>query len=371
MTEQDFYCLDTPFIIADMRVVKRNIDAMQKSADSFGCALRPHIKTHKSAAIARMQVDAGSAGITCAKTSEAEVFARNGIDDIFIAYPLVGRLKLERALAIQKTVKRLIVAADSIEGARAMSEFALSENAVFETRLEIDTGAGRTGVPINSLSDIGAELLKLKGIRLTGVYTFKSMILEHNVTNDAEAAGREEGRMIAAAAAELGKLGFDIRDISAGSTPTGLSVAATGLVNEIRPGTYVFYDWMTMREGACSEDDIAASVWATVVSVPEPGLAVVDAGSKMLAADVRLNSAPANLAGFARVAGRDDLILDRLNEEHGMIRSTGGDTGLTVGQRLRLIPAHICTAVNLQDRIYTWDGKNIGEITVDARGCVR
>jgi D-serine deaminase-like pyridoxal phosphate-dependent protein len=202
------------------------------------------------------------------------------------------------------------------------------------------------------------------------------MMWKNAVTNDAEAASAEEGRLILSAAEVLRELGFKIRDISAGSTPTGRGVAQTGLVNEIRPGTYIFYDWMTRLEGACSEEEIAAFVAATVVSTPSPGLAVIDAGVKTFSADVRLNEPPFALPGFAKVAGRDDLILDRLNEEHGMLwvsseNSKTGETGLRVGDVLRLIPGHICTAVNLQDKIYALEGGGLSEIPVDARGKVR
>ena len=363
--------LDTPCIVVDRNRMQENIRKMQEAATGLNCVLRPHIKTHKSVEIAKMQLAAGAVGITCAKTSEAEIFAEGGINDIFIAYPLIGESKLMRALAIQKQVDRLILAVDSIEGARELSNFAIKQGTTFEARIEIDTGLKRTGAAHDKLSAIGTEIKNLQGIKVTGVYTFKSLLYKNEATADVHAAGKEEGELIKKAADTLRELGFDIRDISAGSTPTGLSVAKTGLVNEIRPGTYVLHDWSTLLLGVCNEDDIAACVMATVVSTPSDTHAVIDAGVKTLAADVRLNTPTLPLTGFARITGRDDLILDRLSEEHGMVRAAnGGETGLKVGEVLRLVPAHICPVINLQDYLYVKENEDFRKVRVDARGRV-
>jgi len=351
--------------------MRENIKNMQAAANNFGCVLRPHIKTHKSIEIAKMQLAEGAIGITCAKTSEAEVFAEGGINDIFIAYPLIGENKLRRALSIQKQINRLIVAVDSVEGARALSNFAVREGTTFEVRIEIDTGLKRTGVVHDKLCAIGAEIRGLPNLDVTGVYTFKSLLYKNEATTDIQAAGEEEGQLIMAAVDVLRNIGFNICDISAGSTPTALSVAKTGLVNEIRPGTYVFHDWSTWLQGVCEENDIAAYVAATVISTPTPTCAVIDAGVKTLAADVRLHVPPLSLPGYAYIVGRDDLVLDRLNEEHGMIRAyNGGETGLRVGDILKLIPAHICPVINLQDYFYAQEGENLRKVCVDARGRV-
>jgi len=351
--------------------MRENIRKMQEAANNFNCVLRPHIKTHKSVEIAKMQLAEGAVGITCAKTSEAEVFAEGGINDIFIAYPLIGENKLRRALSIQKQINRLIVAVDSIEGARALSRFAVREGTKFEVRIEVDTGLKRTGVVHDKLCAIGAEIRGLPGIDFTGIYTFKSLLYKNETTTDVQAAGQEEGQRIKASVDALRNIGLNICDISAGSTPTGLSVAKTGLVNEIRPGTYVFHDWNTWLQGVCEENDIAAHVLATVVSTPTQTHAVIDAGVKTLAADVRLHVPPLPLPGFAYIVGRDNLTLDRLNEEHGMIRaSNGGETGLRVGDILKLIPAHICPVINLQDYFYAEEDANLRKVYVDARGRV-
>lgn len=360
--------LETPCIVVDYDQSMRNIRKVQGIADRNGCRLRPHIKTHKSILFAQEQIKAGAAGITCAKISEAEVMAGGGIDDIFIAYPVVGAFRVRRAAELNRRIRRLIVGVDSAEGARALNEEAMKIGKPFEVRLEIDTGAKRTGAAADHVLSLARQICQLPGLRLTGIYTFKGLVYEGQVTTDPKAAGQEEGRLMHNVFEMLKQNGISITDISAGSTPTGEAVAATGLVNEIRPGTYVFYDYMCYKEGACTPDEIAASLVATVVSTPAPEYAVVDGGTKTFPTDVPLNAAPYYFPGYALVEGSEDLFLTRMNEEHGMLTSRKGETGLKVGQMLRLTPLHICTAMNLQNRFYLWKDGKMTECKVDARG---
>jgi len=344
---------------------------MQQICNLHNVALRPHIKTHKSIEIARMQVKAGAVGITCAKISEAEVMAAGGLTDIFIAYPLVGLNKIERALLLVKKVKRLILAVDSFEGAQALSQAAVRHGLDIEIRLEIDTGLRRTGVSTQDAIDLAIAIYALPNLQLTGLYTFKGMTHKALPTLDQGQAALEECTLLANINHSLSQLNIFIKDLSAGSTPTGPACAATGLVNEIRPGTYVFYDQMGLLQGACKQEDIAAKIMATVVSTPAPDYAVIDGGSKTFPTDISLNQSPFNLHSYGYVLGHDDLRLDRVNEEHGMLRSADGrPTYLKVGDVLELIPSHICPAVNLQNHIFLEEDDVYRKLPVDARGMV-
>jgi len=363
--------LETPCLVIDAEILRRNIKAMQAICNQHGCALRPHIKTHKSAEIARMQVEAGAVGITCAKISEAEVMAEGGLGDIFIAYPLIGTGKIERAIQLAKKLERLILAVDSHTGAQAFSEAALRHGIELEVRLEVDTGAKRTGLPLEDAVDLAVAVSKLPGLRLTGLYTFKGMVHEARPTRDVEQAAEEECMLLSQVAEMLAQRGIQIQDLSAGSTPTGASCAASGKVTEIRPGTYVFYDQMCLENGACTERDIAAYIRATVVSTPAPNYAVIDGGSKTFPTDTVLNQPPLSPHSYGYVRGRDNLRLDRLSEEHGMLRTPDGNpTGLQVGDVLELIPFHICPAVNLQNNMYLLENGSVRKLPVDARGMV-
>lgn len=356
--------LETPCLVVDTKQAWRNIVAMQQAADAAGCALRPHIKTHKMGLFARMQVAAGAKGISCAKVSEAEVMADEGLDDIFIAYPMVGAFRIRRALALAARVKRLILAVDSLECAQALSAAAQAAGTTLEVRLELDTGAGRTGIPRKEATGLALAVKALPGLSLTGIYTFKSLVYQGKVTADNRLAAQEEGEMMQEAATDMRRAGVDIQDVSAGSSPTGILVAQTGCVTEIRPGTYIFKDVMLEAEKVAAPEELAVRFAATVVSVNHAGYAVIDGGSKTFPTDVPLENYP----GYAVVEGLPHLRLTRMNEEHGILVSDNGPTGLKVGQVISLLPIHVCTAINMQNTVYLLEDGRLTRQKVDARG---
>lgn len=358
--------LETPCIVIDVDIVKKNIAAMQQAADSSGCALRPHIKTHKMPYFAALQLEAGAKGICCAKVSEAEVMADAGVDDIFIAYPMVGEFRIKRAAALVKRVKRLILSVDSREAAEMLDSYAAKEEICLEVRLEVDTGAGRTGAALKDISGLALFISELKNLKLTGIYTFKSLVYQNSPTIDNGAAAEEEGRMMAEAAQVIRQAGVTLLDVSAGSTPTGKLVAETGCVNEIRPGTYIFNDFMMYREKAARYEEIAARIYVTVVSVHD-GYAVIDGGTKTFPMDITPDIEPFHYPGYAVAEEYPQCRLLRMNEEHGMLTVPAG-TQLAVGEILTLVPIHICTAVNLQNEVYLYKNGELRKETVAARG---
>lgn len=368
LTREQLASLETPCLVIDMQAVRANLQSMQRAVSAAGCRLRPHIKTHKMPLFARMQIEAGACGITCAKVSEAEVMADGGLRDIFIAYPMVGEHRIRRAAALARRVDRLILAVDSSESADALSKAAVRENTGFEVRLEIDTGAGRTGVPLERAVDLAAQIHAMPGLRLTGIYTFKSLVYQGAPTADIELAAREEGELMAEAARRIREAGVPIEDISAGSSPTGEAVARTGLVNEVRPGTYIFKDQMLCREGVARPEEIAVRYAATVVSAQHAEYAVLDGGCKFFATDVVPDAAPHFYHGYAAVDGRPELCLSRMNEEHGILTAESGATGLHVGDVLLLTPIHVCTAVNQQNAVWLLDNGTLTRVPVKARG---
>jgi D-serine deaminase-like pyridoxal phosphate-dependent protein len=368
--EQILSELETPCVVVDVEQARRNIEALQRAIDETGCRLRPHIKTHKMPFFARMQVEAGAAGITCAKVSEAEVMAEGGLEDIFIAYPIVGSFRINRVIRLARRIKRLIAAVDSYAGAEALNAAALKENIRLEVRLEIDTGAQRTGIPLEEAPALAAALAKLPGLYLTGIYTFKSLNYHGVATDNNDLAAQEEGDLMEQVAQQIEARGIHLTDISGGSSPTGLAVAKTGKINEIRSGTYIFNDLLLCNEHVAQVSEIAVRFAATVVSCPRPDYAVIDGGTKCFPTDQRLNTPPFNYTGYAALegAGMEYLRLDRLNEEHGIIRSITGKTGLSVGQILTLIPIHVCTAINMQNYVYLLEHGTLRREPVSARG---
>jgi D-serine deaminase-like pyridoxal phosphate-dependent protein len=360
----------TPYLLVDAAKMERNILKMAEVARKNSVALRPHVKTHKIPRIARRQLDAGAEGITVAKLSEAEVMAGTGIEDIFIAYPLVTDAKIRQAVRLGERT-RLVVGVDSMEGARRLSTVSKAEGRVLEVRLEVDTGLRRTGVPYGEAVELAHAIGSLGNLNLTGIYTYRGAVLGGERTLELEKAGLEEGRLMVSLARRMREQGIRVDDVSLGSTPTVEYAARVEGVTEVRPGTYVFYDEMQVHLGACSPDECAASVACTVVSRPSVDLAVIDGGSKTFATDVPPGAQPLNLEGFGHVVGYPGVVLERLTEEHGML-ALGRDCDMEVADTLRVIPNHICSTVNLHDYVYLVDEDDaVQEVRVEARGKVR
>ena len=342
--------METPFIKIHEETMQRNIKKMNDLARNQGVSLRPHIKTHKIPEFAKRQIESGAAGITVAKVAEAEVMAENGINDIFIAYPLVTDTKIKRALQLSKHCQ-ISVGVDSLYGAEKVSQLAQAANQVMNVKLEVDVGLKRTGMKYGQAVELSRKMNQLSHINITGIYTFKGAIFEGTPTKDLERAGREEGELMNKLALALNNEGINIQEVSVGSTPTVQSVSGSPGIHEVRPGTYIFYDRMQEAFGVCTWEDCAASVVVTVVSAPSDDLLVVDGGSKTFATDIQPNTPPLYMKGFGYIKNHPDAILERMTEEHGMINITPGHN-VQIGDQLEIIPNHICSTVNLHNEVY-------------------
>ncbi len=356
--------LSTPAVLVDLSVLESNIARQAERAREAGVKLRPHAKTHKSPQIARMQLAAGAHGISLAKTSEAEVFAREGFDDIFLAYPVVGLGKPERLLALSEEI-RLAVGVDSIEGARAISQVFAAAKRRLAVRLKIDCGYHRVGVLPEAALETARRLAELPGLALSGVFTHGGHAYVAPTRDGVAQAARDEGEAVVSVAGELRQSGLGVEEVSVGSTPTARLAMRIPGVTECRPGNYVFHDGSQAALGACEISDCAMTVLATVVSVPAHGRAVVDAGSKTLSTDPLRPRA----GGHGLVLGTSSRI-EALSEEHGVVRVAEGDS-FHVGQRVRILPNHACVISNLHDRLYgVRAGQVEAEFLVAARGRV-
>jgi D-serine deaminase-like pyridoxal phosphate-dependent protein len=357
--------LETPAILVDIDVVEGNVARMAEACRRDGVRLRPHAKTHKSLAIGRLQMAAGAAGLTVAKVGEAEVFAAGGVEDLFVAYPVVGADKGRRLLALAEGI-RLAVGADSVEGAATLAGVFRAAGRTLDVLLEIDVGLGRTGVAPAQALDAARAIGSLPGLRLRGIFTHAGHVYVTADGGARTAIGRSEGEVMAAVAEGLRAGGVEVEEVSVGSTPTVPRSRAVAGITEVRPGCYVFHDATQVNLGSCTLDECALTVLATVVSVPARGRAVIDAGSKTLSKDPL---APAG-GGFGRIVGRASR-LETLTEEHGVIRVAEGEA-FRVGERVRVLPNHCCAVVNLHDELVGVRAGRVEErLRVDARGRVQ
>ena len=352
--------LDTPRIVVDLTRVAANIDRLQTEMDRRGIALRPHAKTHKSVAIARMQLAAGAHGITVGTLGEAEVFSAAGIDDVFLAYPIwADGPKAARLRARHEASAGFRVGVDSIGGAERLAAAVAGTARPLEVLVEVDPGLHRTGLASPEAVVEVARAARTAGLVVVGIFSHGG----HSYRVDgAVSAGADEVRTLGEAAAALRADGFAIDRISAGSTPTMLS-AATGEVNEMRAGTYVYGDRQQWVLGVMPADGCAVAVAATVVSVHADRI-VLDAGAKALTKDLA-----SWLTGYGAIVGYPALVVERVNDYHGVVAAPLGADRPRLGEVVAIIPNHVCPVIDLFDRVVTVgpDG-TIEDWPVDARG---
>ena len=363
----DDEALDTPCVVVDEAIMHRNIAEMAALAASHGVALRPHMKTHKTPQIARLQLAAGAIGATCAKLGEAEVFVDQGsVEDVLLAYPIVGEPKIRRLLALMERA-HVVVAVDSRPAGEGLSRAMATAERVLDVYVEVNTGQDRAGArPGAEATALARDLARLPGLRVIGVMTHEGHA-GASAPDKIEAAALAAGRALVETAAAIRAEGIEIEHVSVGSTPSSRYTPTVPGVTEMRPGTYVFNDNSAFRHGHLGPEECAARIAATVVSRPASDRAVVDSGSKALAFD----PSPSH-PGHGYVVGHPDAEIARISEEHGVVLLPPDEPGFAVGDRHEIIPNHVCPAINLTDELLiVRDGRVVDVWPVAARGKVR
>jgi len=351
----------------DLDVVERNLDRMAARCREHGLGLRPHIKTHKTPEVARMQMDRGAIGLTVAKVGEAEVMAGAGFDDLLLAYPVWGADNLRRLTTLAKQ-RRMLLSLDNEATARELSRAMAAQEASIGVLAEFDAGLGRCGLePGPACVDLAKAIERLPGLRFRGLMTYFGSVW--GTEEDRRAEAERVAARVQRALAAFDKARMRVEILSGGSTPSAPLAASIPGVTEIRPGTYVYNDLNTYYQGVCQLEDCAARVLTTVVSRAVPGRAIIDAGSKTFSSDP-LGSGPKSGHGY--VVEAPDAKLIKLNEEHGYLDITGSTHPFHVGEVLTVIPNHVCTCVNMHDEIFLHrGGEAAGSWRVAARGKIR
>lgn len=358
--------LDTPSLIIDLDRMEQNLKDMQQFADSAGVKLRPHTKTHKIADIAHLQMEYGAKGITVAKIGEAEAMAEQGITDIFIATQVVGEHKLTRLRSLAEKTK-LRLAIDSIYHVQELASF-FGEQVPLEVMIEVDTGMHRCGVEPEEALKLAGEIVKgYPHIKLAGVFTHEG--------HTYNAADREHMKQIALHAQQsVIELGRKIKEnwgitceISVGCTLGQLVGEVLPGITEVRPGTYVFYDvghaYYLGHDNSC-----AATVLATITTNSGNDKVVADTGAKSMTIDQR-SSGVLKTEGYGKILQHPNLVIKKLSDEHAVIQPAGP---LNIGDRIQIIPNHICPTVNLYDQAYGVRNGVVEKVfTIHARGRIQ
>jgi D-serine deaminase-like pyridoxal phosphate-dependent protein len=325
--------IDTPAYLIDLDRMEVNLHAAQRYLSAHGLASRPHVKTHKIPEIALQQIAAGAVGITCQKLGEAEVMAAAGVRDIFVPYNLVGAAKLERLVELARGIT-ISVTADSEDVARGLSAAARGAGLTLPVLVECDTGAGRCGVPTpQAAADLGGVIARLPGLRFAGLMTYPN--------------GPQLDPFMGAARGLLAAAGLAVERVSGGGTPQLYSAHTHRELTEHRAGEYLFGDRAHLAAGTLPLERIAARVLTTVVSRPTAERGILDAGSKALAGALRRG-----LEGYGYLLEYPEARLYDLSEEHGLVDFSASARRPAVGERVSVLPNHICVVTNLFDQVY-------------------
>ena len=345
----------TPCAVIDIDKVERNIARVQAACDAAGVANRPHIKTHKSPLLAKMQIAAGAKGITCQKLGEAEVMAADGIDDILISYNLIGEEKMARLAGLQAKAN-MTVAADNATVIAGLPRAAEISGRPLSVVVECDTGRKRAGVetPAEAIA-LAREIAASVGLTFGGFMLYPT-----------ESGWAEAQAFFDEALAGVRAHGLDAKMVSTGGSPNLKNLGKLQGATEHRPGTYIYNDRMQVAAGVATWDDCALNIYSTVVSRAAPERGILDAGSKTLTSDT------GGLDGHGLNLEHPEARIARFAEEHGFLDLSRSNTRPNVGDVVRIVPNHVCVVVNMMDEVVMVRGDEIvGVLPVAARGKLR
>ena len=357
--------LQTPAILLDLDKLEHNIQSWQALCNENGKELWPMIKTHKSTALAKMQLDAGATGFLCGTLDECEMVYQLGAKHIMYAYPTANPVNIRRLLPFAKDAE-LIIRLDTVRAAEILNSEAEKAGVTVSYTVIVDMDFHRFGMPADAVVDFVKTLSSLKNLKFRGISTHPGQVYGCTTRVALEEVAKLEKDTMKKAADSLAAAGFPCEIISSGSTPTFEIAIKDKTLNVSHPGNYTFFDNIQISLGTCGEDACSLRVLATVVSHPSEGFYLFDAGSKCLGLDQGAHGNSA-IKGFGHVVGHPELTIVGLSEEVAKVKADGTCT-LQVGDRVEIIPNHSCSTANNTGWYTCVRGDEIVDfIAVDAR----
>lgn len=349
--------LDTPSLLLDYDALRENIRTLSAYFATRRCRLRPHFKSHKCARIARMQMEAGAVGMTCAKLGEAEVLADAGIRDILIANEIVGPLKISRLIALCARANPM-VAVDSAENVQMLSAHAAQTGVVLRVLVEVDVGMGRCGVqPGRPALELASRVSTSPGLKFEGLQGYEGHCVDLRDAGERVRQIHASLDLLVGSRRLIERSGIPVHIVSGGGTGSYDINANTSGIDEVQAGSYAAMDWW--YADIRPEFRQAMTVLATVVSRPRPRIAVIDVGRKGIGAEW----GPPRLKNPA-----DGQVISYTSEEH-MTLEMSGQTDFKIGDRLEIIPSHGCTTSNLyREFVVHQNGEVLGLWPIEGSG---
>lgn len=351
--------LDTPSLIVDLDLFNKNIQFMSEFFRDKPVNLRPHCKTHKSVEIAKRQLEAGANGITCAKVSEAEVFAANGIKNILIANQIVGAVKIDRLTDLANQCD-LIVAVDSAQNILDLQTAAEKKSVHLGVLIEIEIGMGRCGVADGeTIVRLAQLVMNSRNLQFMGLQAYEGHLVLTPDKTERELKVRAAMQKVADNYDLLIHSGIPVEIVSGGGTGTFDITSECYPFNEIQAGSYVFMDSTYKNIQPVFKN--ALYVLSSIVSRPSSDRLITDIGLKSVTKEF----------GWPQLLNINGAEFQYLSEEHGVMKLISPDqVSCKAGDRVKYLPSHCCTTVNLHDFIYIIQGEKLVDIwQINARGC--
>ena len=367
--------IDTPVLLCDLDALEHNVQMLATHFATAGKQLRPHTKSHKTPAIASMQMTAGAIGVTCAKLGEAEVMADAGIDDILIANEVIGRRKIERLMELARRCD-IMVAVDHPDNLEDLDRAAESAGVKPRILVEVNIGHNRCGVDADSedVVDLCRDAAGKQHLRFAGIMGYQGHVVDLEDKNARETGANECLERLSACVGRVRTAGIDVDIVSTSATGDYYISTTYDTVTEVQAGSYALMDAAYGRLNLGFQH--ALSVLTTVTSRPTDEQVITDAGLKSVTPEhgmpvVKLPSKEGIDVGWDP-QGLRHLECHSLSEEHGRLRTVDGLCHLEVGDLIEFIPGHGCTTMNLHDNIYAVRNGRLEAIwPIAARGKVR
>ena len=368
--------LPTPCAVVDLDRLDRNCERMSERLLSLGVRLRPHVKTHKCAEAARLQVRGHFGGVTVSTLAEARAFAAAGFADITYAVP-IAPARIAEAAELARRVERLGLLVDHESVVGELEACAAAQGVRMRVLLKVDCGYHRAGVDPAAESSVAlaARLARSQYLDFAGILTHAGHAYRARDAADAATAAVQERDVMVAFAVRLREAGIEVAEVSVGSTPT--MCAATDLtgVTEARPGNYAFFDAFQTAIGSCTLADAAFFVLATVIgSYPARGELLLDAGALALSKDEGPRHVDAE-CGYGVLVHplsrrpRRGLRLVALSQEHGQVRGAAETVAAQpIGTKVMVVPNHSCLAAALHERFAVVCGETVVDEWRPVRG---
>lgn len=358
--------IKTPSLVLDAEKMGRNVERINARAKSLNVSLRPHVKTHKCAEIARIQMAGNDGGIMVSTLAEAHFFLKNGFKDITYGVPIESG-KFEEAIEIAKNCERFYVLSDDAATVESLNKAARSENIKLDVFVKIDCGAHRCGVEPHTPEafEIPRLISDASHLNFAGILTHAGHSYNARSPEELLAVAQSERDSMRDLAQNLREKGLIVPIVSIGSTPTMSAIDDLEGITEFRCGNYIFYDATQATLGSCAAEDCALTVLAAVIHRDRRRRKIViDAGAIALSKDRGAVGLDAN-SGYGRVldlAGNDlGLRVESLSQEHGEfpVSDKAILNSLPVGSRVRILANHSCLTAAQHSHYHVLEGERI------------